>query len=274
MPEAERAVVLSIVGSGTLVPHGTRGSAAHHVDAGAASVLLDCGSGTLHGLAACDLDWERLTHVAISHFHYDHLGDLPALLIALKYGTGAPRETPLTLVGPRGFPDHLHGLADALGIRFLEQSFPVELVELEPGRELVDRSGSVTLRCFPTRHSDESVAFAVDTDQGTLGYTGDTGPSADLASFLAGSRVLVAECSHPDPPPTDLHLTPRGLAEMAATAQPDLLVVTHVYPSQSPAEAVAAIASRYDGRTIAGHDGLVVRIREAVIAVDLPQGHR
>lgn len=263
-------VVLTIVGSGTLVPHAARKSAAHHVEAGAASVLLDCGSGALHGLASAGVDWERLTHIVLSHFHYDHLADLPALLIALKYGTEAPREEPLTLVGPRGFRAHLDGVAAALGIRFLEQPFPLESVELAPGTGLGDASGSVTLRCFPTPHSDESVAWAVDTARGTVGYTGDTGPSAGVAGFLAGGRVLVAECSHPDPPEIAGHLTPSGLAQMASIARPDLLVVTHVYPSRTPAEAVAAIGRGYDGPIVAGEDGLRVRIRDDAVAVDLP----
>ena len=272
VPESKGPVVLEVLGSGTLVPDGRRSSAAHHVRAGAASVLLDCGSGALHGLARHGVDWERLTHVAITHFHYDHFGDLPALLLAFKYGTDTVREAPLTLVGPAGFRDHLHGVADALGLRFLDQSFPLDFVELGPDDRLEAGSGAVSIRCFPTPHTDESVAYALDTARGTVGYTGDTGPSPEVARFLSGCAVLVAECSHPDPPEVDIHLTPRGLAELARVARPNLLVVTHVYPSLSPRQAVARVSDLYEGRAVAAQDGLVVTLGDAGIAVDLPAG--
>ncbi len=210
--------------------------------------------------------------MAITHFHYDHLGDLPALLLALKYGVEEPRTEPLTLVGPPGFAGHLRRLSDAHGIAFLDQAFELRIAEMAPGSELVDAAFGLTWRCAKTVHTEESVAYALHGGWGSVAYTGDTGPSDELAGFLAGHDVLVAECSHPDPPPTGLHLTPSTLAGLATVARPELLVVTHVYPSLGPREAVSRLAERYGGRVVAGADGLRVRIRRGDVAVDLPTG--
>ena len=63
-------------------------------------MLLDGGSGTLHGLARHRVDWPALTHVVVSHYHNDHVGDLSGVLFTLKYGLARAREEPLTLIGP------------------------------------------------------------------------------------------------------------------------------------------------------------------------------
>ena len=84
------------------------------------------------------------------------------------------------------------------------------------------------------------------------------------------SRVLIAECALTDPPEMESHLSPRGLAEMADVVGPELLIVTHVYPPQTPAQAVERVRERYAGRTVAAVDGLRVRIAEADVTVDPP----
>ncbi len=272
MPSIDASALLTIVGSGTLIPNANRGSAAHHLQTDGASLLMDCGSGTLHGLAAHGVEWESLTHVAISHFHTDHVGDLAALLWAFKHGTAVPRTTPLTLLGPRGFRTLLEGLADALGQHVLDPGFDVTVLELDEDGVFAAPGGAFTLRCFPTPHSDESVALAVAGPWGSLGYTGDTGPSSEVARFLSGSGVLVAECTLADPPPRAGHLSPHAVAEMASVVRPDLLVVTHVFPPQTPSEAVEKVSERYAGRVVAAVDGLRVRIESGHVTVDLPEG--
>ena len=142
MPPTDASALLTIVGAGTLVPSAQRGSAAHHLKADGVSLLMDCGPGTLHGLAAHGVEWEGLTHLAISHFHNDHLGDIPALFFALKYGTAQPRAAPLTLLGPHGLWDVLRRLADALGEHVLHPGFDVDVVELDGDQVFADPGGA------------------------------------------------------------------------------------------------------------------------------------
>lgn len=261
---------LTILGSGTLVPNETRNSAAHHLGTPTSSVLFDCGPGTLHGLVRHGVDWQRLTHVAISHFHNDHVSDLAALLSAFKHSETYERADPLTLIGPPGFVAFLGGLRSVYGDYVLEQRFGLEVVELGLEDAFTPGNGELTIRTCPTAHTDNSVAFLVGGPWGSLGYTGDTGPSVDVERLLVGVDVLISECTLADPPSTDRHLSPAGLAEMAATVGPGLLVVTHVAPPQTPEEAVARVRGGYDGRTIAAVDGLGVRISREGVTVDLP----
>lgn len=105
----------------------------------------------------------------------------------------------------------------------------------------------------------------------SIGYTGDTGPSSEVATFLEGCAVLVAECALDDPPAIDTHLSPGSVADLAAAAEPTLLVVSHVYPPRRPEEAVRAIRTRYDGRVVAAADGLRASIAGERVTVDLPE---
>lgn len=235
-------------------------SASHHLRLPRASILLDCGPGTLHGLAEHGVDWPGLTHVVVSHYHSDHVGDLAAIPFAMKQRLAPPRPGPLTLVGPVGFHAFLERLAAALGAHVLEPGFEVIVREVAPGEGFRDDAGDFTLECEPTPHTDESLAYRIHGSWGAVGYTGDTGPSPDVAAFLRGCSVLVAECAHKDPPDTERHLSPLTLAELSRFAEPELLVVTHVYPDQTPEEAARGVAVGYGGRVVAATDGMRIEL--------------
>jgi ribonuclease BN (tRNA processing enzyme) len=265
--EREPTPVLTILGSGTALPDAGRHSAAHHLALGRASVLLDCGPGTLHGLPSHGVDWVGITHVAISHYHHDHVGDLAALPFAMRQPRAPRRSGPLTLVGPVGFRGFLERLSRALGPHVLEPGFEVRVHEMEPGAAFDDGSG-FALEAHPTPHTEDSVAYRVRGEWGVVGYTGDTGPSAEVAAFLRGCDVLVSECALTDPPEMDRHLSPSGVVELATVSSPDLLVLTHVYPGQSPEEAAEQVRAGYPGAVVAGRDGTRIALSDSGPVVD------
>jgi ribonuclease BN (tRNA processing enzyme) len=267
---SRETAVLTILGSGTCIPSASRHSAAFHVQTSEESVLLDCGPATVHGLAQHGIAWEAITHVVLSHFHTDHVGDLAGLLFALEYGTRPRRTEPLTLVGPVGSEAFVARLATAFGEHVRRPSFGLEVVELGEGSHVAIGAVGVVLTAHPTPHTDASLALRLEGGWGAIGYTGDTGPSRSVAHFLAGCRVLVAECAHDDPPETDRHLSPALIRDLAHDAVPELLVVTHVYPPLLPAEAVRAIRAGWPGWVLEGADGMRVVIGADGLDVEPP----
>ena len=267
MSTAEPAALLTILGAGTLMPDAERTSAAHHLRTGGASILLDCGAGTVHGFARHGVEWRDLTHVALSHWHNDHVGDLPALMFALKHGVGGARSEPLTLIGPRGLRALIERLAAAFGDHVSDPGFPVNVVEIDPG-QAYGRGEPFRIECVRTPHTDESLAYRVSGTWGSVGYTGDTGPSEEVGAFLERVDALIAECTLPDDRAIDTHLSPRSLAALAQRARPTLLLVVHVTPYHAPAEAVRAVSERYEGRVLAAVDGLRVGFGPGGPAVD------
>ena len=245
---------LTIVGSGTAAPEPDRACSGYFVEHDDTRLLLDCGPGVVHHLARFELPWQALDHVFITHFHNDHTGDLPMLLFARKWGGGPPRTAPLHLWGPRGLRNRLRAMEAAFGDHVADPGFPLVIRELAPGDEVA--VGGVVVRTEKTVHTEESVCFRLETPGASLGYTGDTGPSDTVATFMDGVDLLVAECSVPDEVEMDTHLTPRGLADLARAARPGRLVVTHVYPQLDRRDVLGRIRDAgWVGDTVRATDG-------------------
>ena len=215
---------------------------------------MDCGAGTCHRLQQFGLPWTELTHIAITHFHADHFGELPALLFAMKYGAREPRRAPLTVYGPAGFHALLDKLAAAFGDWVTEPGWPLMVRELTPGTP-EQPAPNVSLDCTRVPHTDESLALAVTSGGRRLVYTGDTGPSAALGDWARGCDLLLAECSLPDHMAMDIHLTPGSAGALAGRAQAKRLVLTHLYPPVEQVDIRAAVAGKYSGQVDIARDG-------------------
>mgnify|MGYP001042078220 FL=1 len=254
---------LTIVGSGTAAPHPWRVSAAHHIRAGGISLLLDCGPGAVHRMAGVGVAWHRITHVAVSHFHTDHVGDLPMLFFALKYALPVPRTEALTLFLPPGGSAWIERLAEAFGAYILDPGFAVHVREVEPGAALeLGDAASIVARKTP--HTEHSVAYRVNIGVRSIGYTGDTGVDVGQEEFFRGVDVLIAECSLPDDMAMDGHLTPARVAALARGAQPGHLVLTHLYPQLDGLDVAGLVrAAGWSGTTTAAYDGLRIRLAGA-----------
>ena len=245
---------LTTIGTGTAAPHPTRVAAAHLVETGDVRLLLDCGSGAVHRMAALGIAWSTITHVAITHFHADHISDLPMLLMGWQWGQLPARSEPATLIGPVGTIALLERMAAVYGAWMLAPSFPLTIVEIAPGIP-ISLSESVSLRAQPVPHTLESIAYSLRDGKTQLVYTGDTGEDEALALWATGCDLLLAECSLPDAMALREHLTPRQAGALASRAQAKRLVLTHFYPPVEMIDIIAEVAERYAGPTVLATDG-------------------
>jgi ribonuclease BN (tRNA processing enzyme) len=111
------------------------------------------------------------------------------------------------------------------------------------------------LEVHPTPHTGESVALSVAAPEGRLVYTGDTGPSSDLAAWAKGCDLLLAECSLPDGQGVEGHLTPATVGRLAADAAAKRLVLTHLYPPAEQVDVRAGVGACYRGPVAIAADG-------------------
>jgi len=238
------------------LPDDLHRSAGHFIDWSGGRLLMDCGSGVVHGLARDGLDWRAISHVAISHFHADHVADLPALLWAWTHGVPTEDTRLRSLLGPVGLRRLLNDLATAYGEFILHPGSDLRVIELGPGVQWRDPGPGLVIETCGVPHTPEALAFRVTTDEGEVGYTGDTGPHPPLGEFFRGVDVLIAECAVPDAAPRDVHLAPTDVAELALAAAPEHLVLTHLYPGVPAAELPAIIrAGGFQGRVTVARDG-------------------
>lgn len=227
---------LTVIGTGTAAPHPDKVCSCYYLEHNHTRVLLDCGPGAVHHLARFGVPWTRLTHLMLTHFHNDHIGDVPYLFFALRHGTRDKRTDPLTVVGPAGTGELMEKMAESMGQHVTNPGFPIEIREIEPGDRVDIGSGIEVESCRP-RHRKESLAYRVNAGGASIGYTGDTGPDLGLGDFFRGVDALLIECSLPDALAMDTHLTPSGVAEIARRAEPGCVLLTHIYPQLPDAEA-------------------------------------
>ena len=252
---------LTTLGTGTVALDPARVCAGHLVDAGAVSLLMDCGSGICHRLAERSVAWGRLTHVAFTHFHTDHVSDYATLVQAWRYGQLPPRAEPLTVLGPVGTADLIARIAVMHGEWVSAPGFPVTIVELEAGASH-DLGDGVTLGVAKVPHTAESVALSVSRGGRRIVYTGDMGYDPMFAEWARGTDVLLCECSLPEDLAIAEHLTPALCGALAAAALPKHLVLTHFYPPVERTDIRAAVAAHYAGPISLAEDGAIFEIEE------------
>jgi ribonuclease BN (tRNA processing enzyme) len=252
-------VRLTLVGTGTISLSATRSCACHHVDAGEVQLLFDCGPGSGASLVRHGLDWWNITHIALTHFHHDHIGDLPTLIFAWRHARWDARTAPLTILGPAGTSALIDRWSLAIGDWLRNPGFPVTVVEL-PLETPTALSTEVTLASRAVPHTPESVAYSLDQAGRRLVFTGDMSVDASLGEWAAGCHTLLADCSFPDALPNPVHMTPKEVGVVAAAARPDRVVLTHLYPPAEDVDLAAEVHPHWPGPVVVGYDGLSLEI--------------
>lgn len=215
-------------------------------------LLVDASSGTvlLRQLQRAGIALARVRHLLISHRHFDHVGGLAPLLVALVPIPGAAitiHAAPATL---RALHELLTltipGVEDWLGPRLRWQA-------LAPERAIA--IGDATVTPFAVEHGIECVGAKVERAGKSVAFTADTMPCPNIAKWAAGVDLLVHEVysldSDADAAHRFGHSTAADAGSAAHRAAARRLLLTHFRsrPFADPA-ALAAEAARSYGRAV------------------------
>jgi ribonuclease BN (tRNA processing enzyme) len=222
---------LTVLGSGTSVPHPRRAASAYWLETDAGSLLLDCAPSSIQRIAEYGLDWPSLDAIWISHFHLDHCGGVAPFLFGTKYAPETQRRRkPLTIFGPAGLSDLLRAFDEANNYRLFEQPFPIEISEVEPLERFEILMG-ITAATFDTPHTPESRAIRIEDRNGaSMVFTSDTGFSKPLGSFARNTDLLLMECSFVKDKPVEKHLELAEAVFLARYSGAKKTMLTHLYP--------------------------------------------
>jgi len=256
---------LVVLGSGTSIFHPRRAAAAFWLQTEAGSILLDCSADAPHRMAQENLDWANLDAIWISHLHLDHCGGLAPFLFGIKWARGIGRRTkPLKIFGCEGIEKLLKAIDEVHHYKLFEQAFAIELHEIPPLHEArqCDLLVGLQIQTISTPHRAESLAIRItDRTGATLVYTSDTGYSDDVAEFARAADLLVLECSFYRDKPTPKHLELADAMRIAELAQPNQLLLTHLYPEWDEVDLEQEAHRLWSGKTMAAQDGLRIEIK-------------
>ncbi len=222
---------LTVLGSGSTIPHPTRSSSGFWLETSGGTLLLDCSASVPMRMAQEKLDFPNLDAIWISHFHIDHCAGLLPLLAATKHVEAMQKRTkPLKICGPNGIGKLLSGYNAVNNYRLLEQPFPVEIVEAAELENFEILPGVEATAC-KTPHTAESHAIHIrDADGKTLAYSADTGFSEVIAAFANRVDLFILECTYIRRKPVKKHLELAEAIFLIRKANPKRSMLTHFYP--------------------------------------------
>jgi ribonuclease BN (tRNA processing enzyme) len=247
---------VTFLGTGAAMPTGERSQTGLLLsDPGgeADPLLVDCGSGALHGLAATDVGYEGIDSLVLTHHHLDHVSDVLPLLKA-RWLAG---ETGLEVVGPPGTEALL---TDLLSVHdYMQGRFELTFREVGPGSFAV---AGYDVEAVETVHSMYCLAYRFETADASFTFSGDTEATDAVAELADGSALFAHDCSFPDGIDVDNHPTPSQLGEVLAGRDLGRVYLTHLYPhTDGEHEAmVETVGSSVDAEVRIARDGLTVEV--------------
>jgi ribonuclease BN (tRNA processing enzyme) len=242
---------LHFVGCGDAFGSGGRFNTCFHVTGGRVNFLVDCGASSLPALKRQGVARDDIDLVLVTHFHGDHFGGLPFLLLDAQFSR---RTRPLTIAGPEGIEMRLKQVMEALfeNSSKTRQRFDLDIASLSPGT--TTRFGEVSVTSFAVVHGESGgpfLGYRIEAEGRIIAYTADTEWTEALIPLGRDADLFIAEAYTYDRPVKN-HLSLKALAARLGDIRPKRLILTHM--SDDMLERLGSLA--YE----AASDGLVLEI--------------
>ncbi len=281
---------VTIIGCGTPNPTPDSFGSAYVVDIGGEKLLFDCGPATTwklvrNGIATTDIDT-----VVFTHHHFDHDADFPTFILT-RWDRSTPKAKPLFAYGPTLTEKFTNGILDedtglfahdwkarvnhpSSQTLFAKRGGQLprvkpEVIAKDIGPGVFTETDRYRITAAPAEHVEpwlDSLAYRIDTDDGSLVITGDTRACDSVTELAMGADVMMVMCweSHDEMSEDDLRTacSIQTASEMAAETGVKQLTLVHIGPrllDPQHAEANEQEARRaFGGELVWGREGMIM----------------
>jgi ribonuclease BN (tRNA processing enzyme) len=205
-PAPARPVTITLLGTGTPAPSMERQSSGYLIEVGGDLLVWDHGPGAHHRLIESGHRTVDVTHAFFTHLHYDHCLDYPRLVLQ-RWDQGAGRIGELNVFGPPPIArmteqlfgaDGVYGpdirarighrssldVFEARGGTLPRRPPAPRVTEIRAGAAVEGTGWKVTVgHAQHVQPFLECLALRLDTDEGSVCYTGDSGPSDSIVEW-------------------------------------------------------------------------------------------
>jgi ribonuclease BN (tRNA processing enzyme) len=279
-------VKITLLGTGTPEPSMYRQSSGYLIDVAGDVIVLDHGPGAHHRLIESGRRAVDVSHAFFSHLHYDHCMDY-ARLVLQRWDQGADLVDDLNVFGPTPIarmtqllfgedgvygPDIRARIEHRSSLDVLEsrggsapRKRPAPKVREVHAGDVVAGTGWKITAGYASHVQPqlECLAFRLDSSEGSVCYSGDSGLCDEVVALAAGCDVLIHMNHHfSGTEPTPSYRAACGNhvdnAVVAQRAGAKTLVLTHLTPQlDRPGvreRILDEIAQVFHGRVIWGED--------------------
>jgi len=283
-------VNLYILGSGSPSPDNDRFGSSYVLRLGDEHLMFDCGPASTYKLMKMGISPTQIDHLFFTHHHFDHDVDYPCFLLT-RWDTGAGQENRLCVYGPAlteqlterildervgAFAhdwiariNHPLSLAAYTGRGGVLPRKPPSLDVQDIGVGKVAAGSSWEVKSAHAEHVQpylDSLAYRVDSSEGSFVFTGDTTPCQTVLDLAKGVDVLVFVCVGIDhelngKPDLEYMCGTTGAGKLAQDAGAKKLVLVHntrIAGRGKMERAVADVARSYDGEVVFAEELLEV----------------
>lgn len=278
---------IDIVGSGTPTPSPDRFGSCYVVNVGQEKLMFDCGPSSTHKLIKMGIDIKTIDNLFFTHHHYDHDVDYPCFMLT-RWNLCKGGEKNLQVFGPNltelithrlmdehegafahdwiariNHPLSLNAFTSRGGI--LPRPAPVvNAKDIGPGKVTYGPDWEIT--AAPAEHVEpwlDSLAYRIDSDQGSIVVTGDTRPCESVVNLSKNVDTMICLCTYIEDEAdgtaeAEYMCGSTTASKMAQEAGAKKLVLVHqtdVMDNTGETErAIRDISKHYDGEIIWGEE--------------------
>ncbi len=250
------SIRLTLLGTGTPTPLLHRAGSSYLVTLGQETLLFDCGPSCVWRLLEKGVSPTRITHLFLTHLHYDHCVDYSYLVLS-RWDQGVGKIPELSVYGPPNtermtqllfgesgvFGPDLAARTEHPGSHFIYEKRGGVLPRERPCPTVTEVADGTVMECTDwclkvaeVVHCQPQLtclAYRLEAHGHSSVFGGDTAPTAKLTALAEGADVLVHMCHFINGVVTDPRLTGccsghLDAARTARDAQVGTLVLVHL----------------------------------------------
>jgi ribonuclease Z len=216
-------------------------------------ILIDCGNHIVLSLGKTGYKINQVTDLILTHFHPDHVGSLPELLMAMWL---EKRTTALNIYGLDVTIQKANALLELFGWLNWKGMYPVNFHSIpENGQEQFIECESIKVTALPVLHLIPNIGLRFEFKSGRIiVYTSDTEPCDNIIKLAKNADVLLQESAGE----SKGHTSAQQAGKMAAQAGVKKLILIHYDAGIPEKTQIDAAKTGFNGEVSMAKDGMEI----------------